>query len=48
MKCRIIISCNVKRSNVFYTFNKKINIIDATFGGGGYSKAILENFNVEN
>ncbi len=25
---------------------KKINIIDATFGGGGYSKALLEEFNV--
>ena len=27
--------------------NKKINVIDATFGGGGYSKEILENLNVE-
>ena len=27
--------------------NKEINVIDATFGGGGYSKAILENFNVK-
>ena len=26
--------------------DKEINVIDATFGGGGYSKAILENFNV--
>ena len=26
--------------------NKKINIIDATFGGGGYSKSILEKFDV--
>ena len=26
---------------------KKINVIDATFGGGGYSKAILQNFNIE-
>ena len=25
---------------------KKINIIDATFGGGGYSKALLEEYNV--
>ena len=24
--------------------NKKINILDATFGGGGYSKSILEEF----
>ena len=28
--------------------NKKINILDATFGGGGYSKSILEEFDVEN
>jgi len=28
--------------------NKKLNIIDATFGGGSYSKSILENFNVSN
>ena len=27
--------------------NKKIKIIDATFGGGGYSKSILEKFNVD-
>ena len=26
---------------------KKINLIDATFGGGGYSKAILNEFNIE-
>ncbi|MDC0056525.1 16S rRNA (cytosine(1402)-N(4))-methyltransferase RsmH [Alphaproteobacteria bacterium] len=26
---------------------KKINVIDATFGGGGYSRAILEKFNVK-
>ena len=26
--------------------NKPINVIDATFGGGGYSKAILDNFKV--
>ena len=25
---------------------KSINVIDATFGGGGYSKTILEKFNV--
>ena len=28
--------------------NKEINLIDATFGGGGYSKAILEEFKVKN
>ena len=26
--------------------NKKLNIIDATFGGGGYSKYLLENFDI--
>ena len=30
----------------FIPVTKKINIIDATFGGGGYSKAILEEYNV--
>ena len=32
----------------FIPKDKKINIIDATFGGGGYSRAILKNFNVKN
>ena len=32
----------------FIPKDKKINFIDATFGGGGYSKAILKNFNVKN
>jgi 16S rRNA (cytosine1402-N4)-methyltransferase len=31
----------------FLTSNKKINVLDATFGGGGYSKAILENYDVK-
>ena len=26
----------------FLPLNKSINVMDATFGGGGYSKAILE------
>ena len=30
----------------FIPSEKSINVIDATFGGGGYSKTILENFNV--
>ena len=30
----------------FIPTNKKISVIDATFGGGGYSKQILNNFNV--
>jgi len=32
----------------FIPNNKKINLIDATFGGGGYSKSILEEFEVKN
>jgi len=32
----------------FLPINKNINLIDATFGGGGYSKAILEEFKVKN
>tara|TARA_Y100001970_G_scaffold6328_1_gene7194 strand:+ start:9497 stop:10432 length:936 start_codon:yes stop_codon:yes gene_type:complete len=32
----------------FIPKNKKLNLIDATFGGGGYSKAILNNFEVMN
>jgi 16S rRNA (cytosine1402-N4)-methyltransferase len=31
----------------YIPLDKKINVIDATFGGGGYSNAILEEFNVE-
>ena len=30
----------------FIPTHKKINVLDATFGGGGYSKYILENFNI--
>ena len=30
----------------FIPSNKRIKVIDATFGGGGYSKKILEKFNV--
>ena len=32
----------------FIPKNKKINLIDATFGGGGYSRAILKGFNIKN
>jgi len=32
----------------FIPQNKKITLLDATFGGGGYSKAILNEFNVNN
>ena len=30
----------------FIPITKKINVIDATFGGGGYSRALLEEYNV--
>jgi len=30
----------------FIPNSKKINVIDATFGGGGYSKALLEEFDI--
>ena len=30
----------------FIPKNKKINVIDATFGGGGYTRGILDEFNV--
>ena len=30
----------------FIPKNRSINVVDATFGGGGYSKAILNNFKV--
>ena len=30
----------------FLPLTKSINVIDATFGGGGYSKTILEKYNV--
>ena len=30
----------------FLPLKKSINVIDATFGGGGYSKTILDTFNV--
>ena len=30
----------------FIPIVKKINILDATFGGGGYSKALLEEYNI--
>ena len=32
----------------FIPKEKKLNIIDATFGGGGYSKLLLENFEIKN
>ena len=30
----------------FIPTEKKINVIDATFGGGGYSRSILQHFKV--
>ena len=32
----------------FIPISRNLNLIDATFGGGGYSKAILEEFNIKN
>ena len=32
----------------FIPKTKKINVIDATFGGGGYSKHLLENHKINN
>ena len=40
------ISVMLEEVKSFIPNDKKINVIDATFGGGGYSKSILENFNV--
>ncbi len=39
-------SVMIKEIISFLPLTKSINIIDATFGGGGYSKTILEKFNV--
>ena len=36
----------IKEIISFLPLKKSINVIDATFGGGGYSKTILEKFNV--
>ncbi len=39
-------SVMIKKIISFLPLTKSINVIDATFGGGGYSKTILEKFNV--
>ena len=39
-------SVMIKEIISFLPSSKLINVIDATFGGGGYSKVILEKFNV--
>ncbi len=39
-------SVMIKEIVSFLPLTKSINVIDATFGGGGYSKTILEKFNV--
>ena len=36
----------LKEIKTFIPFTKKINVVDATFGGGGYSKALLEKYNI--
>ena len=30
----------------FIPFTKKINVVDATFGGGSYSRILLEEYNI--
>jgi len=42
----IHVSVMLEEVKSYIPSDKEINVIDATFGGGGYSKAILENFNV--
>ena len=39
-------SVMIKEIISFLPLTKSINVIDATFGGGGYAKTILEKFNV--
>ena len=39
-------SVMIKEIISFLPLTKSLNVIDATFGGGGYSKTILEKFNV--
>ena len=39
-------SVMIKEIISFLPLTKSINVIDATFGGGGYSKTILQKFNV--
>ena len=36
----------MRRLKHLFQKKKKINVIDATFGGGGYSRSILQYFNV--
>ena len=36
----------LKEVQSYIPLGKKINVIDATFGGGGYSRHILENYNI--
>ena len=38
----------LKEVKSFIPTDREINLIDATFGGGGYSKAILEEFKIKN
>ena len=39
-------SVMIKEITSFLPLTKSINVIDATFGGGGYSETILDKFNV--
>jgi len=38
----------MKKAIEYLPNKKNLNVIDATFGGGGYSKSILKNFKIDN
>ena len=38
----------LKEIKSFIPTDKELNVIDATFGGGGYSKSILKSYKVKN
>ncbi len=46
INCHIPVMLDEVKS--FIPISKDLNLIDATFGGGGYSKALLEEFNIKN
>ncbi len=46
INCHIPVMLDEVKS--FIPISKDLNLIDATFGSGGYSKALLEEFNIKN
>ena len=38
----------LKEVKSFIPNDRQLNLIDATFGGGGYSRAILKEFKIKN